>query len=107
MFEKSLISVDCNRLYDLKERQDPFSCYGRIKANSAGKTLNVTNINTKAGSPNRRTCLHQTAHFLVKATTIWVTPSIFIMFTPPLILLKITNGSLCHRSFLLNTSSLH
>ena len=47
MFEKSLISVDCNRLYDLKKRQDPFSCYGRIKANSAGKDLNVTNINTK------------------------------------------------------------
>ena len=34
---------------DLKESHSPFSCYGRIKANSAGKNLNVTNINTKKG----------------------------------------------------------
>ena len=49
LFEKSLIGAYCNRLYDLKESHSPFSCYGRIKANSAGKNLNVTNINTKKG----------------------------------------------------------
>ena len=37
-------------LYDLKERKGPFSFYGRIKAKSAGKNLNVTNINTKKGT---------------------------------------------------------
>ena len=47
LFEKSLIGAYCNRLYDLKERQDSFLCYGRINANSAGKNLNVTNINSK------------------------------------------------------------
>ena len=47
LFEKSVIGTYCNRLYDLKESHSPFSCYGRIKANSAGKNLNVTNINTK------------------------------------------------------------
>ena len=47
MFEKSVIGTYCNRLYDLKESHGPFSCYGRIKANSAGKNFNVTNINTK------------------------------------------------------------
>ena len=47
LFEKSIIGTYCNRLYDLKESHSPFSCYGRIKANSAGKNLNVTNINTK------------------------------------------------------------
>ena len=36
-----------SRLYDLKENHGPFSCYGRIKANSAGKNVNVTNSNTK------------------------------------------------------------
>ena len=47
LFEKSVIGTYCNRLYDLKKSHSPFSCYGRIKANSAGKNLNVTNINTK------------------------------------------------------------
>ena len=49
LFEKNLIGTYCNRLYDLKESHCPFSCYGRIKANSAGKNLNVTSINTKKG----------------------------------------------------------
>ena len=49
LFEKSLIGAYCNRLYDLKESHRPFSCYGRIKANSAGENLNVTNINQKKG----------------------------------------------------------
>ena len=53
LFEKSVIGTYCNRLYDLKERQGPFSCYGRIKANSEGKDFNVANINAKASPPNR------------------------------------------------------
>ena len=47
LFEKSVIGTYCNKLYDLKESHSPFSNYGRIKANSAGKNLNVTNINPK------------------------------------------------------------
>ena len=67
LFEKSVIGAYCNRLYDLKERQDPFSDYGQIKANSAGKNLNVTNINTKVGPPNRRTCLLPNSSFLYES----------------------------------------
>ena len=44
---KSVIGTYCNRLYDLKESHSPFSCYGRIKANSAGKNFYVTNINSE------------------------------------------------------------
>ena len=61
LFEKNLIGAYYNRLYDLRERQDPFSCYGRIKANSAGKY--ITNINTKADPPNRRRCLPPNSSF--------------------------------------------
>ena len=49
LLEKSEIGTYGNRLYDLKESHRPFSCYGRVKANSAGKNLNATNINTKKG----------------------------------------------------------
>ena len=52
---------------DLKERQGPFSYYGQIKANSAGKNLNVTNINMKEGPPNRRTCLPPNSSFLYES----------------------------------------
>ena len=64
LFEKSLIGVYCNRLYDLEQRYGLFPCYGQIKANSAGKNLNVTNINMKAGPPNRQIGLPLTSSFL-------------------------------------------
>ena len=64
LFEKSLISVYCNSLFDLEERHGPFSCYDQIKANSAGKNLNVTNINTKVGSPNHQIGLPLKSSFL-------------------------------------------
>ena len=67
LFEKSLISAYCNRLYDLERRHGPFSCYGRIKANSTNKNLNVTNINTKMGQPNPQTGLPLTSLFLYES----------------------------------------
>ena len=108
MFEKSLIGAHCNRLYDLKERHSPFSCYGRIKANSAGKNLNVTNINTKTGPPHRQIGLHQIAHFINCQNDHRLGDAInfYYVLLPPFTVLKVTNGSLCHRSFFLNTSSL-
>ena len=65
LFNKSLIGVYCNRLYDLEERHGVFSCYGRIKTISAGKDLNVTNINTKAGPINRQIGLPLNSSFLL------------------------------------------
>ena len=67
LFEKSVIGAYCNRLYDFKEKQGPVSCQGQNKANSAGKNLNVTNINTKAGPPNHRTCLSPNSSFLYES----------------------------------------
>ena len=64
MFKKSLMGPYCNKLQDLGERHDPFSCYGQIKAKSAGKNLNVTNINAKAGPPNRQLGLTLNSSFL-------------------------------------------
>ena len=54
LHEKSLIGAYYNRLYDSGERHGSFLCCGRIKENSAGKDLNVLNINIKAGPPNRQ-----------------------------------------------------
>ena len=65
LFEKSLMGAYCNRLYDSKKRQNPFSCYGRIKVNSAGKNLNVTNIDTKVAHQIVEHAYHQTAHFFM------------------------------------------
>ena len=98
MFEKSSTGAYCNRLYDLGERHGPFSCYGQIKANRAGKSLIVTNINTKAGPPNRQRGLLLNSSFNCQIITIWATPSILTIFHLPfsLTLLKIKNGSLCH-----------
>ena len=110
LFEKSLKGAYCNRLHDLKESHSPISCYGRIKANTAGKSLNITNINTKAGPPNRRTCHHQTAHFFNCQNDHHLGDAInfdYVLLPPPLTLLKITNGSSRHRFLILNTSSLH
>ena len=84
LFEKSLIGAYCNRLYDLKERRGPFLCYGRIKANSTGKNLNVTNINTKAGPPSRRTCLPPNSSFLYESKRPPLGGAInFIYVSPP------------------------
>ena len=63
-FEKSLRGAYCNMLYDLGQRHGLFSCYGRIKANRAGKNLNVININTKAGPPNHQIGLPLNSSFL-------------------------------------------
>ena len=65
LFEKSLIGAYCNRLYDSKKKQDPFSCYGQIKANSASKNLNVTNEIRKRAHQIIEHTYHQTAHFFM------------------------------------------
>ena len=107
LFEKILIGIYCNWLYDLGQRHGPFSCYDQIKANSAGKNLNVTNINTKAGPPNHQICLPLNSSFLYqsKRPQFGLRHQFQLCFTP-FTLSKITNGSLCHHSFVLNTSSL-
>ena len=67
LFEKCLIGAYCNRLYDLGERHGSFLCYCRIKANSAGKILIVTNINTKAGPSNCQIGLSLNSLFLYES----------------------------------------
>ena len=103
LFEKSLIGAYSNRLYGLGQRYDPFSCYGRIKANGAGKNLNVTNINTKAGPPNRQICLPLNSSFLYESKRLHLGDAINFGCFTPFTLLKISN----HSFFFLNISSLH
>ena len=57
-----LFGVYWIRLYDLGERDAPFS--GRIKANSAAKELNISNIKTKGGPPNCEVGLPSNNSFL-------------------------------------------
>ena len=64
LFENSLTGAYWNRLYDFEERRGFFLCYGRIKANSAAKELNVTNINTYGDSPNRQIGLSLNSSFV-------------------------------------------
>ena len=45
----------------------PFHAMAELKQNSAGKGLNVTNINTKAGPPNRQNGLTLHSLFLYEA----------------------------------------
>ena len=59
LFEKSLIDAYCNRLYDLGKTHE--------NTNSPGKTLNVTNINTTAGPPNRQIGLPPNSLFLYES----------------------------------------
>ena len=65
MFEKSLIGAYGNRLYDSKEKQDPFSCYCRIKANSGGKILMSQILMRKRAHQTVEHAYHQTAHFFM------------------------------------------
>ena len=48
---------------DLREGTALFHAMAESKQNSADKNLNVTNINTKAGPPNRRTCFPPNSSF--------------------------------------------
>ena len=52
---------------------------------------------------------HQTAHFFMSQNDDQLGDPINFDYVslPPFTLFKITNGSLCHHSFFLNTSSLH
>ena len=45
----------------------PFYAVAELKQNSAGKDLNVTNITTKGGPPNRQICLPLNSSFLYES----------------------------------------
>ena len=45
----------------------PFHAMVELKQNSAGKNLNVTNINAKAGPPNRQIGLPPNSSFLYES----------------------------------------
>ena len=84
LFEKSLLGVYCNRLYEWKsiasfmlwpkkaaqakmlmsQRIKRIKRSKELKESSSSKDVNVTNINTKAGPPNRRIGLPLNSSFL-------------------------------------------
>ena len=49
LLQKRLIRVYWNMRCALREGMAPFHVMAQLKQNSAGKDLDVTNINTKAG----------------------------------------------------------
>ena len=61
LFEKRFIGVYCNRL---GKGTAPFHAMAKLKQNSAGKDVNVTNINAKAGPPNGQISLPLNTSFL-------------------------------------------
>ena len=101
LFEKSLIGAYCNRLYDLKERQDPFHAKAELKQTAQAKILMSPVLIRKRAHQIVEHAYHQTAHFLWVETTTFVLCHQFSLcfISPPFTLLKITNGSLCHFSF--------
>ena len=76
MLKKNLIGAYRIRLYDLGERHGPFSCYGRIKANSTGKDIDVTNIYVKAGLPNCQTGLKLNSSFFNSQNNLYLSDAI-------------------------------
>ena len=79
----------------------PFHAMAELKQIAPAK-----NINTKAGPPHRKICLPLNTSFLYKSKRLPKRPFLTMFHFLHLLLLKITNGSLCHHSFFLNTSSL-
>ena len=67
LFEKNLKGACCNRFYDLGENMTPFHAMAELKANSAGKNLNETNINTKVVLPNCQIDLPLNSSFLYES----------------------------------------
>ena len=97
MLENSLIGAYWYSLYDFGEKHNPFSCNGRIRANSAAKELHIRNINTKEGPPNRHTGLPLNSSFFNCQNDHHLGAAIAfdcVSSPPPLTLLKSTNDSL-------------
>ena len=71
----------------------PFHAMVELKQNSAGKDLNVTNVNTKAGPPNCQIGLPLNSSFLYESKRLPFEKhqQFLSMFHPLLPLLNITN----------------
>ena len=102
LFEKSLIGAYCNRLYDLKKASAPFHAKGELKQTALAKILMSPILLRKRAHQIVEHAYHQTAHFFMSQNDHHLGDVInfdYVSSPPPLTLLKITNGSLCHRSF--------
>ena len=100
---------DCNRFYDLKKVMVPFHAMAELKQTALAKILMSPILIRKRAHQIVEHAYHQTAHFFMSQNDHHLGDAINFDYvsSPLLTLLKITNGSLCHRSFFLNTSSLH
>ena len=110
LFEKSLIHANCNRLYDLKKGRAPSHAKAKLKQTAQANILMSPILIQKRTRQIVEHAYHQTAHFFMSQSNHHLSDAISFDYvsSPPLpTFLKITNGSLCHRSFVLNTSILH
>ena len=62
LFEKSVIGVYCNRLYDLKERQRHFHAKAKLKQTALAKILMSPILIRKRAHQIVEYAYHQTAH---------------------------------------------
>ena len=109
LFETSVIGVYCNRLYDLKERQRPFHAKAELKQTAQAKILMSPILIRKRAHQIVEHAYHQTAYFFMGQNDHQLGDAInfdYVSSPHHLTLLKLTNCSLCHRSFFLNTFSL-
>ena len=109
LFEKSFIGVYCNKLYDLKKGRAPFHAKAELKQTALEKILMSPVLIRKRAYEIVEHAYHQAAHFFMSQNDHHLGEAINFDYvsSPPFTLLKITNGSLCHHSFFMNTSSLH
>ena len=110
LFEKSSIGVYCNRLHNLKKGMTPFYAKAELKQMALVKILISPILIRKQANQIVKHAYHQTTHFFMSQNYHHLGDAInldYVSSLSPLTFLKITNGSLCNRSFSLNTSSLH
>ena len=93
----------------LRKGRTPFNAMAELKQTAQAKILKSPILIRKRAHQIVEHAYHQTAHFFISQNDHHLGDAINFDYvsSPPLTLLKITNGSLCHRSFFLNASSLH
>ena len=94
LFENSIISAYCYRLYDLKERHGPFYAMAKLKQIAQAKIFMSQILMQKRAHQIVEHAYHQTAHFFMSQNNHYLGDAINYDYISPPTLLKITNGSL-------------
>ena len=102
LFEKSLIGAYCNRSYDLKKDSVLFHAKAELKQTAQAKILMSGILIRKRAHQIVEHAYRQTAHFFMSQNDHHLGDAInfdYVSSPPFSTFLKITNSSLCDRSF--------